>query len=231
MRKPILFVALLSVAAQAAPSGRPLPRVNETPLQFVTNYVTQLATFQNIRRNALQEMKTESAPGMACVHNNTRYDLESAAAVVGFRRTHLIGVDADVQKIPSEFADFYELRQKTMGQMTTICSAFAEGPKEGVDYKGLVAILPKLRAQLEYLDNSITEASPLIFATLISDVPDSKGHTSHLVITCDERKGLVSHIDDLFGQEMSDKEVSSEVQQARMIRTKVLEFKCADEPR
>lgn len=115
--------------------------------------------------------------------------------------------------------------------MTKVCSAFAEGPKEGVDYAGLSTLMPQIRAQLEYIDKAMFEASPLVFAELISEVPDSKGHVSHLVISCDERKRLVSQVDISFGPKLAEKRANFGVSQAQLIRAKLLEFKCAEEPR
>ncbi len=93
-------------------------------------------------------------------------------------------------------------------------------------------MMPKIRAQLEYLDNTAFEASPLVFATLISDVPDSQGHAkSPCVISCDDRKRLVDQIDADFGAKLAEKKADFGVSQAQLFRTKLLEFKCAEEPR
>ena len=228
------FVSVLmmsmSMAAHAQPLRQEPTRFDETPLTFVENYLAQLATFEAIRRNALVELKTESGPGMACVHNNTRYDLEYSAAIYGLTRAHLIGVGAELQTIPKRFAELYRQKREALAQMTEICATFAAGFKEGLDYGKLSAQMPKIRARLDYLSNTALEASPLIFATLISDVPDSKGHASHLIISCDERRQLVAQIDRDFGDPSTDG-ASVDVRIARMIRSKVLEFKCAEEPR
>jgi hypothetical protein len=168
---------------------------------------------------------------MDCIHSGSRYDLEAKAAINSLQNTRLIGVSSDLQSVPQMFAGLYAQRQEVMAQMTSICSVFAEGPKPSVDYAGLATQMPKVRAQLEYLDKTAFDASPLIFGTLISDVPDSNGHLSHLVIPCDDRKRLVDQIDRAFGTNLSDERANFGVAQAQLIRAKVLEFKCAEEPR
>jgi hypothetical protein len=200
------FLAWFSTASMAAPPQRAAAPHNDTPpLQFVDNYITQLATFEDLRDAAARELEEDKAQGqsqasmMACLHSNTRYDLEVGAAIRAMRSTRLVGVDKELQTVPQSIADLYAQRQQVVAQMTKVCSAFAEGPKDGVDYKGLATLMPQIRAQLDYLDNTMFEASPLVFATLISDVPDSQGHASHLVISCDDRKRLVDHIDSSCG--------------------------------
>jgi hypothetical protein len=227
-----LFVSLLSAGATAAPKPPATPLTATTPLQFVQNYVRQLATFEDLREDASKELDADKTQApMDCIHAGTRYDLEVNAAINMLHKTRLVGVSQDLQKVPQMFADLYAQRQQVMAQMTKVCSAFAEGPKPGVDYAALATLMPKIRAQLEYLDNTAFEASPLVFATLISDVPDSQGHASHLVISCDDRKRLVDQIDSSFRAKLAEKKANFGVSQAQLFRTKLLEFKCAEEPR
>jgi hypothetical protein len=147
------------------------------------------------------------------------------------RSTHLTGVDKQLQGVPQAFADLYSRRQKLMAQMVQVCTAFAKGPKTGMDYAGIAALMPKIRAQLEYLDKTGFDASPLVFMTLLSDVPDSQGHMSHLAISCDDRKHVVDQIDSDFGAKLATKGANYAVSQAQIFRAKLLEFKCAEEPR
>lgn len=67
--------------------------------------------------------------------------------------------------------------------MIAMASAFVQGPKPGVDYRAMAAEAPKLTAMIEYVDKSVFQATPLIFATLIADKSDSQGHMSRLRIT------------------------------------------------
>jgi hypothetical protein len=226
------FLASFSTAASAAPPRSVAGSTDTPPLQFVENYVRQLATFEDMRDDASKEFDGDKTQApMDCIHAGTRYDLEVSAAIRMLRNTHLVGVSKDLQKVPQMFADLYSQRQQIMARMTTVCSAFAEGPKPGVDYSGLVTLMPKIRASLDYLDKTAFDASPLVFATLISDVPDSQGHTSHLVISCDDRKRLIDQIDSDFGAKLPAKNGNFGVSQAQLFRAKLLEFKCAEEPR
>ena len=232
-KRTLSFVLALSASAATAAPHRSMAISNDTtPMQFVQSYVSELATFEDLRDGAAKELEADKAhPMMACIHSNTLYDLEAGAAVRGMRSTHLVGVIKQLQGVPQTMAAFYGQRQQTVADLTRVCLAFAQGPKEGVDYVGLSTLMPQFRATLEYIDKAIFEASPLVFATLISDVPDSKGHASHLVISCDERKHLVSHIDNSFGAKLAEKNANFGVSQAKLFRAKLLEYKCAEEPR
>ena len=226
-----LMVSWSYTASAAAPEPV-VSAIDKTPLQFVQNYVRQLATFEELREKSSKEVDADSSQAsLSCIHYGTQYDLEARSAIYTLRSTRLSGVIDQLQGVPEKFADLYSDRQQVMAYLTSVCSAFAEGQKPGVDYGKLAATMPKLRAQLEYLDKTAYEASLLVFATLLSDVPDSQGHMSHLVISCDERKNLINQIDISFGSKFSSKDENYDVSQAQLLRDKLIEFKCAEEPR
>jgi hypothetical protein len=53
---------------------------------------------------------------------------------------------------------------------------------------------------LEYIDHSLFQATPLIFATLIDPVLDANDHMSKLIITKAERKKLLAELNSYFGK-------------------------------
>lgn len=232
LKKLGFFISLLSAAGVAWPKPPTVASNPTTPFQFVQKYISELAIFEDLRDDAAKELDADKAHApMACIHSGERYNLEVAAAIRSLRSTRLIGVDKQLQEVPQIIADLYAQRQSVMVQMSQVCATFAEGPKSGVDYAGLATLMPKTRARLEYLDKTAFEASPLVFGTLISDVPDSQGHASHLVISCDDRKRLVGQIESDFGAKLAEKDSGFGVAQAQLIRAKLLEYKCAEEPR
>lgn len=76
------------------------------------------------------------------------------------------------------------------------------GPKPNIDYAAISAELPKITAEIEYVDHSLFQATPLIFATLIDSVPDAENHMSKLIITKAQRKKLVDDLNSYFGKKM-----------------------------
>lgn len=216
--------------------GAPAP-AQTTPFEFFGTYVSQLATFEQLRAGAEQEVQEAAGDSakvsFGCVHSGTRFDLELRSAALMMDGMHLTGQFAGQKfdSLPHQIAEIYRLRRALMGQMTAICSAFAEGPKPGVDYKGLAAQMPKLRANLEDLDNTLAVSGALAFMTLVSDKPDSQGHTNHLVISCAQKQELLTQLKDEFGSKLDQKGVPPGVEQAQLFRKNLTEYKCAEESR
>jgi len=91
--------------------------------------------------------------------------------------------------------------------------------------------MPKIRASLEFVDRAIVEATPLIFATLIDQRPDSKNHVSHLIITKAEKAKLLDDLTIRFGSKLDQKSQNFTVSAASVLKAYLLKgFKCSDEP-
>jgi hypothetical protein len=91
--------------------------------------------------------------------------------------------------------------------------------------------MPKIRAELEFIDQSLFEATPLVFATLIDMKEDSKGHASHLIITKEQRAALIAKLTDSFGAKLDQKNQNYIVSAASVLRGYLnKDFKCSDEP-
>ena len=103
-------------------------------------------------------------------------------------------------------------------------------PKAGVDYTKMVARMPEINASLEYIDQSIFQTMPLVFALLIDEKPDSKGHMSHLNITKAQRQKLIDNINGLFGDSLDKKNKNWTVSSAALLKAYLLkDYKCIDE--
>jgi hypothetical protein len=60
---------------------------------------------------------------------------------------------------------------------------------------------------------------------------DSKGHASHLIITKEEKVGLISNLDDSFGAKLDQKGQNYTVSAAVILKGYLnKDFKCSDEP-
>jgi len=223
---------LAALALMGAPAT-----AQTTPYEFVRTYIGQLATFEELRANAEKEVRESSGDplktSIGCIHSGTRYDLEASSAASMMDGMHLRGHfgGEQFQPLPHQIAEIYRLRRVFMRQITSICSTFAEGPKPGVDYQALAAKMPELRAHIEDLDKTLFESGVLAFMTLISDQPDKQGHANHLIISCEQKQTLLSQIKDEFGAKLDQKDTSPGVAQAQLFRDKLIEYKCAEEPR
>jgi hypothetical protein len=149
---------------------------------------------EGIRVRYEQEIKDKGFQATDCVRNTALFQLELGADTGQIKDIKLSG---DMAGTPQLIARAFEAKIDLYKQMGDICGMLIV-PHEGVDYGALAAGMPKITAQMEYIDKSIFEASPLVFALLISDTPDKDGHASRLIITKQERNDLVMLIDGSF---------------------------------
>jgi hypothetical protein len=178
----------------------------ETPhLEFVTTYIHQLQNLERLRATAAEEYQGDNPSKMAaCIRNNTRYELELRSQISTLKRMQL---NPPFDALPPSLADFNERKIELFQKMSAGCEAFLSGaPKPGVDYDAITAQMPKLTAEMDYIDHAIFEATPLVFGMLISPVPDKNNHMSNLIITTAERKRLIDDINSYFGAKLEQEQ-------------------------
>jgi hypothetical protein len=227
----LLFVAATSIAFGAA------DKIPETPhLAFVTEYIRELAAIEDIRAAGEQELKQGSQDLTSSdaiyryaawyIHNSMAMQLELKSQIHMLKAMRLA---APFEKLIPTITGFYELKIEAHQRLIDINSNFL---KPGVDYDGkLLAELPKIRAELEYVDNAILEVTPLVFATLIDQKPDSQNHASHLIISKAERAELVQSLTNCFGTKIDRKGQNFTVSTASVLKAYLLkDFKSSDEP-
>jgi hypothetical protein len=203
----------------------------ETPhLEFVTEYIRELAATQEIRDTAERDLAQDpQAVFSNCIHSSTLMQLELGSQVSQLKQMRL---DEPFGKLIPNIIGLYEDKIELWHQMIDICSAFVAGPKPNVDYGQLGADMPKVRANLDFIDKGLFDATPLIFTTLIDMKPDSHGHASHLLITKAEREDLIKTIDTDFGSKLDDKGANYTVSSAWVLKEGLKkDFKSSDDPR
>jgi hypothetical protein len=205
----------------------------ETPhLEFVAEYIRALAAVERIRAEGEdennQDKKDDKLPFASAVHTCTLFELELGSQV---RMLKGMRLNAPFDGIMAGIIEFYERKILLWRRMREISSAFIGGPKDGVDYGKLAAEMPEIRAGLDFIDQSLFEATPGVFATLIDMKADSKGHASHLIITKEEKARLISKLDDSFGTKLDQKDQNYTVSAAKVLKDYLnKDFKCSDEP-
>jgi hypothetical protein len=235
----LVVMALTGVAVyaqQKAPAKAVAkPAIKETPhLAFVTEYVRELSAYEELRVKGEQEnaeaqkSSGSSAIFTSAIHTDTLFQLELRSEIAQLKGMRLNDpFDTIISSITEAYADKIKVWQR----MSDISTAFIGGPKPGVDYDQFAAEMPKLRANLDFIDQALFEAIPSIFATLIDTKADSQGHTSHLIITKAERESLIQKLDTAFGSKMDQKSQNYGVSAASVLKAYLLkDFKSADEP-
>lgn len=234
MRNLALTVIAASLLLSQVQSKKPAAKakVPETShLVFVTEYIRELSAYEEIRSAAQEELKQDTTDNDTLstnVHSSTLFQLELGSEVRMLRGMHL---NPPLDYLIPGITKFDEQKVVLWRRLSHISSALLEGPKPGVDYSEFLAEVPKVRANLDYIDQALFEATSGVFATLIDLKPDSKGHTSHLIITKSERQKLISDLNTDFGSKLDQKNQDYTVSAASVLRAYLLkDFKCSDEP-
>jgi hypothetical protein len=219
--------------AKALPSKKAVhaPTKPETPhLEFVTEYLRELAAIEDIRVNAAtDENKNDAVSTFSeAIHTGTLMQLELKSQISMLKQMRLN--DPFNHLIPG-IIEFYQDKIDLWQRLIDISAEFIGGPKANEDYGKLGADIPKIRAKLEYVDQALLKAMPAIFMTLIDQKADSNGHTSHLVITKAERDDLIKQIDADFGAKLDAEHQDFEVSGGSILKAGLQkDFKCSDEP-
>lgn len=197
--------------------------------RFVSEYFRELGAIEDVRDNANREQSEASNKMIACVGNSERFQLELSSFVAALND---YSFGAPFEKLVPSIADFYRFEIDIWRKLGAACSQFLAGEKPGVDYGSLAADVPKLRAQLEYVDKSLFQSTPLVFAVLLDQRPDSHNHVNHLVITTEERNQLVATLQQHFGNKLQEQNKNYTVGSAAVLKHYLVEagYKCADEP-
>lgn len=241
MRTLALFLVAAAIqcsvcfAQTNAKATKPTARIAkpETPhLQFATEYIRELAAIESIRaageEENTQDTKDGKMPFNGVIHTSTRFELELGSQV---RMLRAMRLNPPFEELIPNITKFYERKIDLWRRMGEISTEFLRGPKQGVDYGKLEAEMPKIRGELEFIDQALFEATPSVFATLIDMKADSKGHASHLIITKEEKAKLLEKLNDSFGEKLDQKNPNYTVGAASILRTYLnKDFKCSDEP-
>ena len=204
----------------------------------VAEFISELGNTKNLQDTATIELaQTEKLEGFEksqqamsnAIRNSTR-------AILKLRESNFILKNMKLEK-PFEtlllaMISWNEQKIELWGEINKLAKVFIGGPKPGVDYQTPAARMPEITAEMEYADESIFKMTPLIFATLISDKPDTKNHLSHLIITKAEGKKLVDSISSRFGSSLSEKNQNWTVSSASVLKTYLTEngYKFSDDP-
>jgi hypothetical protein len=183
-------------------SFRPGMTEETSHLAFVLEYVRQLGANERLREVSEKET-SQAASGadkiMAGIRASTRIVLELNSQITSLNRIQLA---EPFDTLPGNIATFYSMKVALHERLLEIDKIFLSAPNPNVDYGALTADAPKITANMEHIDRSLFEATPLIFATLIDEKADRSGHMSRLIVTKAERAKLVRDLTTSFGKKM-----------------------------
>jgi hypothetical protein len=225
-----LCIAFALAFASATPSTFAAEKPETPHLVFVREYIRGLAAIEDIRSSGERRLKQAAKDDTFSnlIYTGTRMQFELRAQIAALKDMHL---NPPFEELIAALTDFDRQKVALYQKLVDISSAFIGSPKPGVDYDKLAAEVPKTRAALDYIDQSVFEATPLVFAMLIDQKADSKNHVSHLNITKAERAQLLSDIATSFGSKLDQNDTTYIVSAASLLKANLLkDFKSSDEP-
>jgi len=210
------------------------PNVQETPPFVVaTEYVRELGELWAIQREVDQEIlddKTSDDPAnatlMTAIRHATRMKMALKADIAILSKMRI--TRKEHEQTLGFLIGFYQhkvdLNEKVIRNTTAFLSR-----RPGVDYGKLMAEAPQLTAEMEDIDRTLFQMTPLVFMSWIDMKPDSENHVNHLLLRTSQREALVKKIDSDFGA-ILETDRRFVVASASVLKVKLLEFKCSDEP-
>lgn len=203
----------------------------------VAEFIRELGDTKTARDSAMMEVaQNEGLEGekkiqqtlIDAIHNCTKVDLQLNTSNYMLKSMYL---EKPFETLIPSLITFNNQKIKLYEEMKDISKTIMSGPKPGVDYSVLAGRMPEIRAELEYVDKSIYQISPLIFALLIDDKPDNQNRLSHLNITKDERNNLIKSIKNYFGSSLEEKDQTWIASSAYLLRSQLTDqgYKSSDD--
>jgi len=167
---------------------------------------------------------------LSAVRNCTRMKLKLNVMIKRIEQMHL--ADANFNELPSHLAQMYSRKIELYDEIVETAQTLLEGPKPEVNYGKLAGQMPEVTAQVEYVNESIFKATPMVAMSLISTKPDSKNHLSHLAITRKQAQELVGRLQSAFGKSLDARDQNWTTSSASLIRMILRDkgYQYADDP-
>ena len=224
----MLILSLLATCATYA-------EVIDTPhYDVVAEYIRSLSAIHRIQKTAdieFQEANQSDNPGIAMlmsgIRSSTRIKLELNTSIAALKGMKL---KKPFETLLPMTIGSYQHKIDLHNEIIKISKSFIAGPKPGVDYSKMTARMPEITVSVEYIDETIFQMMPLVFALLIDEKPDSEGHMSHLNITKEKRQKLIDNINGCFGESLDKDKKNWTVSSAALLKAYLLkDYKCTDE--
>ena len=228
---PLIFILLFSLLGICSASEEK----DTSHYDIVAEYIRSLGAIYRIQQTAEKEFQddndTITSRMMATVRSSTRMKLELNASISALQRMKLKKTfTACAELLPMTIQNYkakIELHDAVIKIAETIMNP---SPNDDINYGNLASRISEIRVTLEYIDESIFQLMPLVFALLIDEKPDSEGHMSHLNITTAQKQKLIDDINVKFGESLDKSNKNWTVSAAALLKTYLLkDFKCVDE--
>jgi len=234
--RQFIFGALLAFGMAASfTSALSQPAFNEKNprIQLVSEFVRELEVLYRLQETTKKEIDEDgSTLGRltTSIRVGTRTIFEMNESV---NRLDGIALDGQWAGIRDMLKKLDTERMSAAQEMNYMSKTMLSAPKPGIDYGAMTARAPELTATIEQIDKTVFTASQAVFFALVDErrvAPDGKLH--HLLLTKRDRTAMIQLIDKVFGPQLEDKNASSIVSAALIIKYGLTRpiYKSADEP-
>lgn len=205
--------------------------------EFSRAFVDHLVDSHQIEKNAEREIAAAyKSPDvkeqllLSAVRSGTRSRLKLNVMVERVKNMRL--ADPNFEKLPSYLVQMYSQKADLSGDIVQAAQTMLAGPKPDVDYGMLAGHMPEVTAHIEYVNETIFKATPMVAYSLISTKPDSKNHLSHLSITRKQAQELIGSLQTGFGKSLDAKDQNWTTAAASLLRTFLRDkgYKYLDDP-
>lgn len=228
---PIIIIVFLSISTTAWSGAR-----DETPhYNVVAEYIRSLGAIHNIQQTAsleLQESTNTDNPNecniLCSMYDSTRVMCSLSDCISDIKKMHL---NKPFDTLITNTITFYNQKLEIHNILVSIEKRFISRMRKYDSYHSdITDLAEELRDSLQCIDKRIYESMLTVFALLIDEKPDSKGHMNHLNITRVQKQHLIDSIDALFGDSLNKEKKDWNVSSAALLKTYLLkDFKCIDE--
>ena len=232
------LLAVLLITAVALFGQCHAEPVQETSAyEFVLAFVDQLVEAHQGEELAAREFAAaQKLPDsgqqvlLSAVLNCTRMKLKLNVMIGRVEQMHL--ADSNFNELPPYLRQMYARKVDLYDEIVQTAQTLLEGPKPGVNYGKLAGHMPEVTAQVEYVNESIFKATPMVALSLVSKKPDSKNHLNHLTITRKQAQELVGRLEGAFGKSLGAKDQNWTTSSASLMRTMFRDkgYMYADDP-
>lgn len=208
-----------------------------TPFEFARAFVDFLVETHKVEEVAESEIaaanelpNSDQQLLLSAIRSCTRTKLNLNVIIARVEQMHL--ADKNFEKIPGYLIQMYTRKIDLCDEIVQASQTILEGPKPGINYGKITGHMPEVSAQVEYINETIFKATPMIAFSIISSKPDSKSHLSHLSITKKQSNELVGRLQAIFGKSLDAKNQNWTTSSASLLRTVLRDkgYKYSDDP-
>lgn len=216
------------------------PIKTTSPYEFASVFVEHLVDthqIEEIANREIEEIQKSSKNSnqqekflLSAIRNGTRAKLKLNFMISRLKQVQL--ADSNFTKLTPYLIEMLARKVDLFDEIIQSAKALLAGPKPDIDYGKLAGHMPEVTAQVEFVNESIFQATPMVGMLLISNKPDSKNHLSHLSITRQEAKKLVTRLQTAFGKSLNEKDQNWTTGSASLMLTVLRDkgYKYSDDP-